>query len=61
VLLRELNDARPLRVLAAEYSEHAVAELAIFEAAVEMLRRYGRESLRHYIISHTEQSAICSR
>jgi phosphoenolpyruvate carboxylase len=54
LLMRELNDARPLRVRAAAYSDHAVGELAIFEAAVVMLERYGRESLRHYIISHTE-------
>jgi phosphoenolpyruvate carboxylase len=54
LLLRELNDARPLRVRAAPYSEHAVGELAIFEAAVVMRGRYGREALRHYIISHTE-------
>jgi len=54
LLVQQLNDARPLRVRAAAYSEHTVGELAIFEAAVEMLARYGRESLRHYIISHTE-------
>ena len=54
LLLQQLNDARPLRVRAASYSELALGELAIFEAAVEMLARYGRESLRHYIISHTE-------
>ncbi len=54
LLVGQLNDARPLRVRAAAYSEHTVGELAIFEAAVEMLARYGRESLRHYIISHTE-------
>ncbi len=54
LLLQQLNDARPLRVRAASYSELTVSELAIFEAAVEMLSRYGRESLRHYIISHTE-------
>ncbi|MEO8058374.1 MAG: phosphoenolpyruvate carboxylase [Burkholderiales bacterium] len=54
LLLQQLNDARPLRVRAAAYSEHTVGELAIFEATVEMLVRYGRESLRHYIISHTE-------
>ena len=54
LLMRELNDARPLRVRAAPYSEHAIGELAIFEAAVVMLKRYGREALRHYIISHTE-------
>jgi len=54
LLMRELNDARPLRVRAAPYSEHAIGELAIFEASVVMLKRYGREALRHYIISHTE-------
>jgi len=54
LLLQQLNDARPLRVRAANYSEHASGELAIFEAAVVMLRRYGRQALRHYIISHTE-------
>jgi phosphoenolpyruvate carboxylase len=54
LLLRLLNDARPLRVRGAAYSELAVGELAIFETAVEMLARYGREALRHYIISHTE-------
>ena len=54
LLVRLLDDARPLRVLAADYSEHARAELAIFETAGDMLRRYGRAALRHYIISHTE-------
>ena len=54
VLLRQLNDARPLKVPAAAYSEHARKELAIFEAAVLMRRRYGAEAIRHYIISHTE-------
>jgi phosphoenolpyruvate carboxylase len=54
VLMRELNDARPLRVRAARYSELAGGELAIFEAAVVMRRRYGPDALRHYIISHTE-------
>jgi phosphoenolpyruvate carboxylase len=54
LLLRELNDARPLRVRAAAYSELTVGELAIFETTVAMLKRYGREALRHYIISHTE-------
>jgi len=54
LLLRLLNDARPLRVRAADYSEHARSELAIFETALAMLQRYGRDALRHYIISHTE-------
>ncbi len=54
LLLRLLNDARPLRVRAAAYSDHARDELAIFETAAELLARYGRDALRHYIISHTE-------
>ena len=54
LLVAQLNDARPLRVRAAAYSELSVGEMAIFEAAVVMLERYGREALRHCIISHTE-------
>lgn len=54
VLLRLLNDARPLRVLGGEYSEHARKELAIFETAVAMRARFGPQAIRHYIISHTE-------
>ena len=54
LLLGLLNDARPLRVHGAAYSELAQGELAIFETAREMLTRYGREALRHCIISHTE-------
>ncbi|MDI1347725.1 phosphoenolpyruvate carboxylase [Aquabacterium sp.] len=54
VLLRQLNDARPLRVPTAAYSEHTVAELAIFERARDMRQRFGADAIRHYIISHTE-------
>jgi phosphoenolpyruvate carboxylase len=54
VLLRMLADARPLRVLGAEYSAWTRSELEIFETAAEMLARYGRDALRHCIISHTE-------
>ena len=58
LLLGVLNDARPLRVVesarAAAYSEASLGELAVFERAAEMLARFGREALRHYIISHTE-------
>ena len=54
LLLQQLNDARPLRVRAANYSELALSELAVFEAAVEMRARFGPNSLRHCIISHTE-------
>ena len=54
LLLRLLNDARPLRVRGAAYSDLARGELEIFETAAQMLVRYGREALRHCIISHTE-------
>jgi phosphoenolpyruvate carboxylase len=54
LLLALLNDARPLRVHGAAYSALAQGELAVFEAAREALVRYGREAIRHYIISHTE-------
>ena len=55
LLLRLLNDARPLRVIGAAYSDKAKFELATFEAAREALARFGREALRHYIISHTSR------
>ncbi len=54
-LLALLNDARPLRVHSAVYSALAQGELAIFETARLALARYGREAIRHYIISHTEE------
>ncbi|WP_137896790.1 phosphoenolpyruvate carboxylase, partial [Ramlibacter sp. 2FC] len=54
VLLRLLNDARPLRVLGAAYSEHTLGELAIFETAKRMRESFGAQAIRHYIISHTE-------
>jgi len=54
VLLRLLDDARPLRVIEYAYSPLVQDELAIFTCARHMLAQYGRQSLRHYIISHTE-------
>ena len=54
LLMHLLNDARPLRVVGAVYSAHAQAELAIFEAARTARARFGKEAIRHYIISHTE-------
>ncbi len=55
LLLRLLDDARPLRVRGATYSPLAESELAVFEAAHEARGRYGTQALRHYIISHTEE------
>ena len=54
LLLRLLDDARPLRVLGSSYSAHAQSELAIFEAALDATARFGKQAIRHYIISHTE-------
>jgi phosphoenolpyruvate carboxylase len=54
LLLRLLDDARPLRVRDADYSALTVGELEIFETARELRRRYGVQALRHCIISHTE-------
>ncbi|RYF36616.1 MAG: phosphoenolpyruvate carboxylase, partial [Comamonadaceae bacterium] len=54
LLLQLLNDARPLRVLGIDYSAHTLGELAIFEAALTARARFGKEAIRHYIISHTE-------
>ncbi len=54
LLLALLNDARPLRVVGAQYSELATSEIAIFETARQMRERYGADAIRHYIISHTE-------
>ncbi|HSV53232.1 MAG TPA: phosphoenolpyruvate carboxylase [Burkholderiaceae bacterium] len=54
LLIKLLNDARPLRVMGGSYSEHAQNELAIFETAKRMRERFGTQAIRHYIISHTE-------
>jgi phosphoenolpyruvate carboxylase len=54
-LLALLADARPLRVRGADYSALTQSELEIFETAREALASYGREAIRHYIISHTEE------
>jgi phosphoenolpyruvate carboxylase len=54
LLLKLLNETRPMRVMGAQYSEHSQGELAIFETARQMLQRFGPEALRHCIISHTE-------
>ena len=43
LLLKLLNDARPLRVHGADYSEHARAELAIFQMARDMRERFGHD------------------
>ena len=54
VLLRQLNDARPLRVPGVSYSAHTLGELAIFDTARSGRERFGAQAIRHAIISHTE-------
>ncbi|PWB84334.1 MAG: phosphoenolpyruvate carboxylase [Methylocystaceae bacterium] len=54
LLLRLLSDPRPVRLVDASYSENAASELAIFETAAKLRKTFGHESIRHYIVSHTE-------
>jgi phosphoenolpyruvate carboxylase len=54
LLLRQLNDARPLRMPHAPYSPHTLGELAIFDAARTGRQQLGPHAIRHCIISHTE-------
>ena len=54
LLLQLLQDARPLRVMGAQYSAHTLGEIAVFETALDMRQRYGNDAIIHYIISHTE-------
>ncbi len=54
LLLKLLNDSRPLRLVNGAYSDHATSELAIFESAKRARQRYGSPAILHYIISHTE-------
>ena len=52
--MRQLRDARPLRVPDASYCEHTLGELTIFQTARSLRERFGAQAIRHYIISHTE-------
>ncbi|MDR3064250.1 MULTISPECIES: phosphoenolpyruvate carboxylase [Comamonas] len=54
LLVRLLEDARPLRVMGGDYGDHTRSELAIFESARRLRERLGGEAIRHCIISHTE-------
>jgi phosphoenolpyruvate carboxylase len=54
LLLSLLRDPRPLRVVGHFYSDFAESEIAIFEMAQKMRQLFGNETIRHYIISHTE-------
>ena len=54
VLLAELASPRMLRSAFATYSELALGELEIFEAAAQIHRRLGPGSIRQYVISKAE-------
>jgi len=54
LLLRLLGDARPLRVIGADYSAWCQSEMAIFAAARALRTCYGAQAIRHCIVSHTE-------
>ncbi|MCI0466672.1 MAG: phosphoenolpyruvate carboxylase [Beijerinckiaceae bacterium] len=54
LLLALLRDPRPLRVPGAGYSPEAASELEIFATAGSLRKTFGKEAIRHYIISHTE-------
>ena len=54
LLLQLLQEARPLRVVGADYSALTSSELEIFEMAKAMRARYGQQAIIHYVISHTE-------
>lgn len=57
LLTAVLQDPRVLRVPAATYSELALKELAIFEAARVARALYGEAAVRQYIVSHTETAS----
>ncbi len=54
VLLAELDDSRPLVSPWQTYTEETRKELAILHAAAAVRRRYGRDAITQYIVSHTE-------
>jgi phosphoenolpyruvate carboxylase len=54
LLLGLLRDPRPLRVPGVTYSEQTQQEIEIFETARSLLNSFGKQAIRHYIISHTE-------
>ncbi|HWV80331.1 MAG TPA: phosphoenolpyruvate carboxylase [Hyphomicrobiaceae bacterium] len=54
LLLAQLQDPRSLQVRGVTYSAGTQSELAIFERARELRLAFGAETIRHYIISHTE-------
>jgi phosphoenolpyruvate carboxylase len=54
VLRQVLHDPRLLRVPTHRYSDHALGELGVFDAARQARERLGDSAIEHAIISHTE-------
>ena len=54
VLLRELANPRPLRIIGQEYSQVAADELEVFEAAAGINARFGPEAIPNAIISKAQ-------
>jgi phosphoenolpyruvate carboxylase len=54
LLLGLLRDPRSLRVRNTDYSANTRDELVIFERARGLREAFGPQTIRHYIISHTE-------
>ena len=54
LLLEEIAKPRPLRSPHLEYSEDTMKELAVFDAAYAIHRRYDPQALPNYIISKTD-------
>ncbi len=53
-LLGVLRDPRSVWVKGADYSEQTRSELAVFETAAAVRRGFGKDTIRQYIISHTQ-------
>ena len=54
LLLEEIATPRPLRSLHIAYSDETSEELAIFSAAAEIQRRYGRQAMPNHVVSKTD-------
>ncbi len=57
LLLTEIETPRPLRSPYLAYSEETAEELAIFAAAAEIHRRFGRDAMPNHIVSKTDEAS----
>jgi phosphoenolpyruvate carboxylase len=57
ILIKALNDRRPLRVPNVSYSELARSELTVFDTIRICKERFGGNAVRNYIISHTKEAS----